>query len=53
MVQLEALTRLTNLLHDSDEGAEFARRLQDVANWFTEGFDTPQFAAAQAALSVS
>jgi hypothetical protein len=51
MPQLQALTRLAELRRGTP-GEEAARlALLEVYDGFTEGFDTPQLAAARAALA--
>ena len=50
MAELEALTRLVALRRGNAQEPDTRRRLRDYYDSFTEGFDTPQLAAAKAVL---
>jgi predicted ATPase len=50
MVRLQAMTRLATLRRDTPRETETKNELRELLESFTEGHDTPQLAAARAAL---
>jgi hypothetical protein len=51
MTELEALTRLADVRRGTPEGPATLRRLRRLYDTFTEGFATPQLAAARAVIT--
>ena len=49
MIELQALTRLVSVRR-GDRQEDTLQRLRQLYDWFTEGFDTPQLAAARGVL---
>jgi len=52
MIELQALTRLVSVRSGDPQG-DTLQRLRELYEWFTEGFDTPQLAAARGLLEAN
>ena len=47
MLELEAATQLARLWQRQGKAKQARRMLQEVYDWFTEGFDTPMLVEAR------